>query len=492
MSLVTRLRSLCAALLITVPASALIVEPISDSAVDCDLPSVAQSPEQSTLVAWQDADRQIWTRGLPTFAAGGEVLAPDAQHHGEGSAAKVVWTWRGLMLVWTTGSRICFNFAYGTQFLDPPHVIETGYDLTYAGLDVYGIAEPGWDVAWIAFEGADAGRQHSVLLLRIRKNDGGDVTVIAADVDGPAAPQVTAVPGWPQPSPRVYFLRDGSTLVYRSEAPGGGWSPEEVVPFPYLYGPPFDVAADAAGDQCVLSLGPQPTCPCNVIHATRQDAEGIWSGPHQLTVPVCYFDWPRSPVIRIDAQGRVHAFWLQRGANELMELVRCDLEYWVWNANGWTDRGGDLDGHASIGLGDHVAMDLTATGQPVFAWSFVDTVAGVPQPRQIMLARPDSPVAAQDAPTSLALTTLEAWPNPFNPHLYLAGQLRSGECATLAVYDPAGRRVASVDVHGAADGRFTTRWDGLDRAGRAVPSGVYIVRLQSETGAAARRVVLAR
>ncbi|MDD5720131.1 MAG: T9SS type A sorting domain-containing protein [Candidatus Krumholzibacteria bacterium] len=481
-------------LLISTSTAGLVVEPISNSAVDCDYPSVAQSHTQRTLVAWQDAEQQIWTCGLPTFPTGGDGAFRVPQHHGDGHSPKVVLTWQGLMLTWAAGSRIFVNFAYDTEFLDPPRVIETGYDLTYVDLDVHGVAAPGWDVAWITFEATGADLRQSVLLLRLYKSNSEDITVIADDLDMDAfgAPQVTEVPSWPQPLPRVYYFRDGQTLCYRSEAPDSGWLPEETVPFPGYYGTAFDVAASASGAQYLLSLGPQPTCPCNVIHASDQNIAGVWSEPRQLTLHYCYFDWPRSPVIRADSQGRVHAFWLQRGANEIMELERRDLEYWVWNANGWTDRGDPLDGYESVGLSDNVAMALTTTDQPVFAWTFADTIMGVPQPRQIMLARPDQLVAVQHGATPVAPASLDAWPNPFNPQVNLTGTLPPGEQAALAVYDLAGRRVASFAVQAAADGLFAARWNGTDHNGRAAPSGVYLVRLRSDAGSAVRRVVLAR
>jgi flagellar hook assembly protein FlgD len=47
----------------------------------------------------------------------------------------------------------------------------------------------------------------------------------------------------------------------------------------------------------------------------------------------------------------------------------------------------------------------------------------------------------------------------------------------LAVYDVAGRRVASIMNTQMGRGLHNVSWNGRDQAGRALASGVYFVRL---------------
>jgi hypothetical protein len=56
---------------------------------------------------------------------------------------------------------------------------------------------------------------------------------------------------------------------------------------------------------------------------------------------------------------------------------------------------------------------------------------------------------------------------------------------SLAVFDAAGRRVRSFS------GPFAVSpvWDGRDESGREVPAGIYLVRAETATGPAMRRVV---
>ncbi len=80
-----------------------------------------------------------------------------------------------------------------------------------------------------------------------------------------------------------------------------------------------------------------------------------------------------------------------------------------------------------------------------------------------------------DAPQAAEAGELRAWPLPFAGGLYLAAPGRSA--------------ALSVSIHG-VDGRLlrtlplgeggTTRWDGRDGSGRALPAGVYLARVVGE------------
>ncbi len=66
-------------------AASLEVMTVSDGVVDCDHPAIAQSPQMTTLVAWEDANHEIWTVFLPAPPTPGgdrEYLVPF--HNGDG------------------------------------------------------------------------------------------------------------------------------------------------------------------------------------------------------------------------------------------------------------------------------------------------------------------------------------------------------------------------------------------------------------------------
>lgn len=90
------------------------------------------------------------------------------------------------------------------------------------------------------------------------------------------------------------------------------------------------------------------------------------------------------------------------------------------------------------------------------------------------------------------VTLLEPFPNPFNPTVSAAFVLAQPQLARLCVYDLAGRHVATLADGAFGAGRQDVVWRGLDDSGATVPSGIYLLRLESELGSAMRRVTLLR
>ena len=88
---------------------------------------------------------------------------------------------------------------------------------------------------------------------------------------------------------------------------------------------------------------------------------------------------------------------------------------------------------------------------------------------------------------------LEAWPNPFRDYVtiwYSAPPGRSD--AMLAIYDVAGRLMKRFEIHSEDNVTGVLRWNGRDREGTRVPSGVYFCRLQTTRGYVSRKILLVR
>jgi hypothetical protein len=82
-------------------------------------------------------------------------------------------------------------------------------------------------------------------------------------------------------------------------------------------------------------------------------------------------------------------------------------------------------------------------------------------------------------------------PNPFNPSTSIHFAVgREGARVSLAIYDVAGRRVATLYDGRATAGDHSVRWDGRDGSGRRVASGVYFSRLSVDGWTASRKMVL--
>jgi hypothetical protein len=71
------------------------------------------------------------------------------------------------------------------------------------------------------------------------------------------------------------------------------------------------------------------------------------------------------------------------------------------------------------------------------------------------------------------------YPNPFNPTTNIVFNLPKLADVKLTVYTLLGQRVAVlVDNEKRAAGKHTVQWDGRDKAGNLVPSGVYIYKIE--------------
>ncbi len=97
-------------------------------------------------------------------------------------------------------------------------------------------------------------------------------------------------------------------------------------------------------------------------------------------------------------------------------------------------------------------------------------------------------VTVRQARTRLA----PAWPNPFNPSTRLRYEIATSTHVTLDIVDVHGRRVRRLIAASVAPGAHEARWDGRDDDGRAVASGVYVARLQTNDRVRTQRVVLLR
>lgn len=86
-----------------------------------------------------------------------------------------------------------------------------------------------------------------------------------------------------------------------------------------------------------------------------------------------------------------------------------------------------------------------------------------------------------------------AYPNPANPETTIRFALRASERVSLAVYNLVGQRVRTLmDGVPVDSGSHAVVWDGTDRLGRPMASGVYVVRLQAGNQTHHQKITLLR
>ncbi|MFB0517608.1 MAG: T9SS type A sorting domain-containing protein [Candidatus Neomarinimicrobiota bacterium] len=105
--------------------------------------------------------------------------------------------------------------------------------------------------------------------------------------------------------------------------------------------------------------------------------------------------------------------------------------------------------------------------------------------QDVILAHSDTP--AHEAP--LPGAELFCYPNPFNATLQVRFMLRQEDQGRIVVYNLLGREVFASPRQPLGPGVHVFHWQGIDNRGRLVPSGAYIIRLETVRGTAMTRKV---
>jgi hypothetical protein len=146
------------------------------------------------------------------------------------------------------------------------------------------------------------------------------------------------------------------------------------------------------------------------------------------------------------------------------------------------------------------------TGEELFAGSAAEELsaeltdsdsAGWPRVYRLLARAGDGDVLELDrveleSPPPAPPLALTAAPNPFNPQVRVAYRLDHAGSVRLTVYDPRGRKLATLLSGSLPAGSSDLIWDGRDANGRPLPSGVYELRLESAGRTVTARVTLVR
>lgn len=84
------------------------------------------------------------------------------------------------------------------------------------------------------------------------------------------------------------------------------------------------------------------------------------------------------------------------------------------------------------------------------------------------------------------------YPNPFNPETTINYELPTTVKVKLKIFDLLGREVRTLVNQVQPAGQHQARWDGKDNEGRDIPSGIYLVRIESAEFVKVRKMTLLR
>jgi len=99
---------------------------------------------------------------------------------------------------------------------------------------------------------------------------------------------------------------------------------------------------------------------------------------------------------------------------------------------------------------------------------------------------------ASGAPLPTTLQLDQNFPNPFNPTTEITYHLPEQQHALLVVYNLIGQKVKTLVNESQSSGSYSVTWDGTDKFGNKVPSGVYVYRLQSGKYIQSRKMLLVK
>lgn len=90
------------------------------------------------------------------------------------------------------------------------------------------------------------------------------------------------------------------------------------------------------------------------------------------------------------------------------------------------------------------------------------------------------------------LPQLTNYPNPFSSTTWIVYDQTASPNTTIEIYNVAGQRIREIPTPGAPPGLQKVLWDGTDRFGRRVASGVYFYRVVSGDRAQTQKMILLR
>lgn len=90
------------------------------------------------------------------------------------------------------------------------------------------------------------------------------------------------------------------------------------------------------------------------------------------------------------------------------------------------------------------------------------------------------------------ISTINNYPNPFNPSTNITLELISDEELSILVYDIRGSLVKSIYSGFLDQGNYTFVWEGNNSRGKKVVSGIYLCVLRSENEILSKKMILSR
>lgn len=220
------------------------------------------------------------------------------------------------------------------------------------------------------------------------------------------------------------------------------------------------------------------------IEGNNADADDVDFGATTLLSPLYDLSGATSASIRYwrwysNNGPDVFEVWLSNDDGGSWTLVESDAA----STNGWVD--------VVQNLGDHFAAPALLRIKFIAKdFGAMNTVEAAVDDISILASFEDLTAVDEGLAVEFATGLRQNSPNPFNPTTKISFNLAAAGPVRLAVYDARGRELRVLVQGHMAAGEQQVIWDGRDREGRALASGVYLYRLETAADVISKRMVL--
>ena len=84
---------------------------------------------------------------------------------------------------------------------------------------------------------------------------------------------------------------------------------------------------------------------------------------------------------------------------------------------------------------------------------------------------------------------MECYPNPFNGNLKIQYEIAEASFVNIKVFSLDGSLVNEFDMGKLISGKHSLIWDGFSKDGRSLPTGIYIISLNTSNSITNKKVL---
>jgi len=176
------------------------------------------------------------------------------------------------------------------------------------------------------------------------------------------------------------------------------------------------------------------------------------------------------------------------GAKVRVKATINGKSYWqmrqITTSSGYNSQNSLL---AEFGLGDATQVDSIKIEWPSKKFDILTNVAAG---SYVINEGSTNAVAGGNNELPLRFTLQQNYPNPFNPTTTIEYALAKQTHVSLRVFNVLGEEVARLVDREQPAGVYRMQWNGKDARGQALPSGLYLYKIETEAFTETKRLVL--